>query len=234
MALTRRVFITLVGTAFLAASNWFVFIYAISNNQVLQTSLGYFLNPLINVVLGMIFLRERLRPWQGVAVGLAAIGTLNLAWKFGGFPWISLFLALSFGFYGLLRKTVKIESLNGLFVETTLLCPLAIGYLVYLGFTGAGAFGTVDWQTTFLLLLAGMVTALPLVWFTSGARRLPYTTVGVVQYVAPSLQFILAVFAFNEPFTTTHLVTFICIWTGLAVFMADSFAHQRQALKLRS
>ncbi|MBN2125484.1 MAG: EamA family transporter RarD [Deltaproteobacteria bacterium] len=209
-------------SAALAATNWFVFIYAITTNRVLQTSLGYFINPLVNVLLGMIFLKERLRPLQGVSVLLAAAGTLNLAFSYGEFPWIALTLAFSFGLYGLLRKTVRIESVNGLFVETTLISPLALAYLVFIGARGGGAFGSVDGWTTLLLVLAGMVTSFPLVWFTCAARRLPYTTIGFLQYLAPSLQFLLAVLVYHEPFTMTHLVTFALIWSGLVVFVGDS------------
>ncbi|MGD2125855.1 MAG: EamA family transporter RarD [Desulfobacteraceae bacterium] len=218
---------TLVLTAAIAATNWFIFIYAISTERVLQASLGYFINPLVNVLLGMVFLRERLRRWQAVAVLLAAAGTLNLTLKFGALPWISLGLAFSFGFYGLLRKTVRIESLNGLFVETSLLFLPAFGYLAFAARQGTGAFGVIHWKTTVLLALAGAVTSLPLVWFTSAARKLRYSTIGLLQYLAPSLQFMLAVFLYEEPFTLAYLVTFGCIWSGLTIFVVDSLSFQR-------
>jgi chloramphenicol-sensitive protein RarD len=223
-----RVLGTLFLSATLVALNWFVFIYAITTNRVIHASLGYFINPLVNVLLGMVFLRERLGRWQTLAVLLAAAGTLNLTIRQGQLPWISLALAFSFGFYGLLRKTVRIESLNGLFVETSLLFPLAFGYLAFAAWKGTGAFGVVNWQTTLLLALAGGVTSLPLVWFTSAARKLRYSTIGLIQYLAPSLQFMLAVFLYDEPFTAAHQVTFGFIWTGLAIFMADSLYKQRR------
>ncbi len=217
-----RVWRTLLVTALLVTVNWLIFIYAINTDRILQASLGYYINPLVNVLLGVVFLRERLRPLQVVAVLFAAAGTANLTIQFGRFPWIALVLAFSFGTYGLLRKTVRIEAVNGLFVETALVCPFALGYLIYLGQKGGLAFGTVDHKTTLLLFLAGAVTAFPLVWFTSAARRLRYSTMGLLQYLAPSLMFLLAVFRYGEPFTLINLITFGCIWTGLAIFVVDS------------
>ena len=224
----RKVLGTLFLSAILVATNWFIFIYAIITDRLLQASLGYFINPLVNVLLGVVFLRERLRPWQVLAVFLAVAGTFNLTVNYGMLPWISLTLAFSFGFYGLIRKTVPIESVNGLFIETSLLFPFAVGYLLYRAVKGVGAFGVIDWHTTTLLLLAGLVTSLPLVWFTSAARRLQYTTIGIVQYLGPSLQFLLAVLYYHEPFTSVYLITFAFIWAGLAIFIADSLFLQRR------
>jgi len=227
-AASPRLLGILLMSAALIACNWFVFIYAVATDRILEASLGYFINPMVNVLLGMVFLRERLRPWQGVAVLLAAAGTIVLTVSYGRLPWIALVLAFSFGVYGLVRKTVRIESLNGLFVETTLLSPVALGYLLFLGIQGHGRFLAGDVRTSVLLVLAGAVTAFPLVWFTSGARRLTYTTVGLLQYLAPTLQFLLAVVVYGEPFTTVHLLTFTLIWAGLSIFMLDVFAHQRR------
>ncbi len=224
-----KVWLVLGITTCLISNNWFVFIYAMVSGQVLAASLGYFINPLVNVVLGMVFLKERLRPWQAAAVLLAAAGTLNLALGYGQLPWISLTLAVSFSAYGLLRKTVPIESLNGLFVETGFLLPPALAYLLWLAVAGQGAFVSDGLEISGLLFLSGAVTALPLIWFTSAARRLPYTTLGLFQYLGPSLQFCLAVFVYKEPFTVSHLITFGCIWVGLAVYMTDSFRAQRRA-----
>ena len=220
----QRVYIT----SALIATNWLIFIFAVVSGHIVDASLGYFINPLVNILLGILFLRERLRPWQVLAVFFAAAGTLNLTVNYGSLPWISLTLAFSFGFYGLIRKTVLIESVNGLFIETSLLFPFAVGYLFYLGVKGAGAFGGLDWHTTTLLFLAGLVTSLPLVWFTSAARRLQFTTIGTVQYISPSLQFILAVLYYREPFDSATLITFAFIWIGLAIFIADSFSLQRR------
>lgn len=223
-----KVIRTLVLSSMLVATNWFIFIYAINTNRVLQASLGYFINPLVSVLLGVVFLRERLQPLKIMAVLLAAFGTVTLTLSYGKFPWISLALAFSFGFYGLLRKTVRIESVNGLFIETSLIFPLAFCYLVFRGVKGDGAFGVIDWQTTLLLLLAGAVTSFPLVWFACATRRLQYATIGVLQYLAPTLQFLLAVFYYKEPFNITYIITFCFIWAGLGIFMADSIVQLRR------
>lgn len=228
---SRRVLLTLALSGSLVACNWLIFIHAVVSGQVLEASLGYFINPLLNVLLGMVFLKETLRPWQALAVLLAAAGTANLALSVGSLPLIALGLAFTFGVYGLLRKTVKIEAVNGLFVETTLVLPLALGYLTWIGLRSEGQFVAGGTTTTLLLMAAGLVTALPLVWFTAGARRLRYGTIGIIQYLAPTLQFLLAVVVFREPFGRAHLVTFGLIWTGLAIYTADSLAFQRRALR---
>ncbi len=221
-----KVLVTLFVSAGLVAVNWFIFTYAVVTGRVLHASLGYFIIPLVNVVLGMVFLRERLRPLQGAAVLLAAAGTLNLTLRLGEMPWISLTLALSFGSYGLLRKTVRIEAVNGLFVETVCLCPVALLYLAGLGATGNLVFAAAPPPTALLLSLAGVVTVLPLVWFTCAARRLPLSTLGLLQYLAPTVHFLLGVFAYQEPFTTLHLVSFGLIWCGLGLFTADSIVRK--------
>jgi chloramphenicol-sensitive protein RarD len=199
-----------------------VFIYAVGQGQVLQSSLGYFITPLVNVLLGMVFLRERLRRLQVVSLLLAVAGVGLLTVRVGAVPWISLALAASFGLYGLLRKTAHVESLAGLLVETLLTGPLALAYLIWLGAHGRGAFpGAVD-QGALWLPLAGVLTATPLLLFAAAARRLPLATIGFLQYLTPSLQFALAVLAYGEQFTTTHMVTFILIWSGLALYTADA------------
>jgi len=219
---------TLFITALLVASNWLIFIYAVNTGRVLQASLGYYICPLVNVLLGVIFLKERLRPFQILSVLFAAAGTAILTIHYGKFPWIALFLAFSFSIYGLLRKTIRIESVNGLFVETTLIFPFAAGYIIYLGIRGGLCFGVIDYRTTLLLVLAGAVTTFPLVWFTSAARRLQYKTMGLLQYIAPSLMFLLAVFRYGEPFTAINLMTFGCIWTGLVIYVFDTLLLQRE------
>ncbi|MEW6266564.1 MAG: EamA family transporter RarD [Thermodesulfobacteriota bacterium] len=225
----RLVLLTLLLSSLIVAANWLMFIYAIGAGRVLECSLGYFINPLVNVLLGLIFLRERLRRAQTAAVLSAAAGTALLTVNYGSPPWISLFLAFSFGFYGLLRKTVRIDSVGGLFVETTLLFVPALAYLGYLTYNQGLAFGSQGWPTAILLFSAGAVTSIPLVAFTSAARRLQYSTIGLLQYLAPTLQFLLAVFRYHEPFTRVHLISFSFIWLGLLVFMADSLAFQRKA-----
>jgi len=217
-----RILGTLFVSAVLLAVNWFIFIYAVSTSRILQVSLGYYINPLVSVLLGIVFLKERLRPLQAVAVLLAAGGTINLTIHYGRFPWIALGLALTFAFYGLIRKTVRIESVNGIFVETILIAPFALAFLLWQAQKGDVAFGTVDWQTTTLLVLAGAVTAFPLIWFTSGARRLQLSTIGILQYLGPSLMFILAVFFYGEAFGLISSITFALIWIALAIFVLDT------------
>ncbi len=219
---------TLALSASLVATNWFTFIFGVTHDRILETSLGYYINPLVNVVLGMVFLRERLTRLQTASVLLAAAGTLYLALSYGVVPWISLVVAFTFGFYGLLRKTVRVDSMGGLLVETALLAPLALGFLFVLGARNAGAFGTAGVRISFLLVLAGAVTALPLIWFASAARRLPYSVLGLCQYLSPSLAFVLAVFLYGERFTRAHAVAFGCIWTALAIFSVDMWQRQRR------
>ncbi len=227
-ALTQpRIWLLLGASTSLLALNWLVFIWAIGDGRVLETSLGYYINPLVNVMLGVLVLRERLTPWQALAVALATIGVLNFMLQLGNVPWVSLTLALSFGIYGLIRKTIRLNSIEGLFVETALVAPFALAYLIYLGVTGTGALGAHDGTTDILLLLSGVVTALPLLAFASAARRLKYTTVGFFQYIAPSGHFLLAVFVYGETLTGTHMVTFGLIWTALAIFTAHSLHAAR-------
>jgi len=207
-------------SALLIGFNWLVYIWAIGAKHVLETSLGYFLNPLVNVVMGVLLLKERLTRAQGVAVGLAAIGVAVLAIGAASGLWISLALALSFATYGLLRKIAPVDSLEGLTIETVLLAPLAALYLLWLGSNGDMKFGT-ELDLSVLLALGGAVTATPLLLFAAGARRLRYSTLGLLQYIAPTIQFLLAVLAYGEPLTTAHLICFAFIWSGLAIYAFD-------------
>lgn len=216
-------------TAALVSVNWGVFVYGVSSGQILAVSLGYFLNPLVNVALGILFLRERLRPWQAAAVGLAAAGVLHMGLQLDTLPWITLALAFSFAFYGLLRKTMPVGALVGLSVETTLVLPLAAGYLIWLGAEGSSVSLAASPRDWVFLVLTGAVTAFPLYWFTQAARRLRYATIGVLQYIAPTLHFLLAVLAYGEVFTTAHMITFGCIWLALAIYTADSLSAWRSA-----
>jgi chloramphenicol-sensitive protein RarD len=214
-------------TAALVSTNWLIYIYAVVNDQVMATSLGYYINPLVNVLLGMMFLGERLGRGRAIAVVLAALGTASLAFELGGLPWISLTLAFSFGFYGLIRKRLGLPAMAALFVETLLVAPLALLALGWFGLQGSSSFGS-DTRTTLLLVLAGPVTLLPLLWFAEAARRLPLITVGFFQYLAPTLTFLLAVLVYGEAFTTAWAVTFVLIWSGLAVFTIDSLRTREQ------
>lgn len=226
----RRVGFYLV-TALLVSTNWLIFIWSIQNDRLLEASLGYYINPLVNVLLGTVFLRERLNRWQIVAVALAAASVMNLVLGYGKFPWVALTLAFSFGFYGLLRKKAGMDAILGLTVETLLLVPAALLFLGWLAFQGSAAFAHAGAKTDVLLIFAGVITAVPLVCFLQAARRLQLTTVGLMQYLAPTLNLLLAVLAYYEPFTTAHLITFVCIWIALAIYSFDAFfaRHRERA-----
>jgi chloramphenicol-sensitive protein RarD len=211
----------LAGGSGLIAINWLVFIYAVSSKQLLQSSLGYFINPLLSVFLGMIFLRERLRAGQWLAVGIAGVAVLNLTLRSAAFPWIALSLAGSFGFYGLVRKKLDIDSLHGLLVETALLLPLALTVLV-LPMARRIPPGTLG-----LLSLSGVFTAVPLLFFGAALRRLKLSTMGFLQYVGPTLQFLVALVLFHEPLDRARLSSFALCWLAIAVYVADSILRQQ-------
>jgi chloramphenicol-sensitive protein RarD len=225
LARERRTLLTMALTACLITVNWLVFIWSIDVERLVEASLGYFINPLVNVLLGFVVLGERLRPLQWAAVALAAAGVLWLTLGHGGVPWIALVLAGSFALYGLLRKQARPSGVTGLAIETALLLPLALGYLLWLAQKGTLAFGHTGWGTLLLLAAAGPVTALPLVWFAEGARRLRYATLGFLQYLAPTGQLLVAVAAFGEPFGADRAVSFGLIWCGLAVYSFDTARH---------
>jgi chloramphenicol-sensitive protein RarD len=221
-----RLLALLALTSLLTGSNWLVFIWAIDAGRLLEASLGYFINPLVSVALGALFLGERLRPLQAVAVAIACAGVGWRIWQLGSLPWIPLFLAGTFGLYGLLRKRAPVDAVGGLFIETLVIAPLALAWLLWLQGTGGLAFGagtTADW----LLPLTSVITAVPLMLFAVGARRLPLATVGFLQYIAPSLNFLVAVLLFREPFDTTQLVGFALIWLALALYSADLLRASR-------
>ncbi|BCS87849.1 EamA family transporter RarD [Pseudodesulfovibrio sediminis] len=218
----------LILSSLMIGTNWLLYIWAVNTNHVLETSLGYYINPLVNVLLGFLFFKERLKPLQLVAIGLAALGVVNSVISYGELPWISLVLAVSFGFYGLLRKIAAVESLPGLFFETLVLAPIALGYIIKLQMEGSSALFTVSPHIDFLLIGAGAATSIPLIGFAYGARRLQLTTLGLLQYLAPTIAFCLGVFVYHEPFSVSHLITFALIWTGLAVYTADSLWTMRK------
>lgn len=223
-----RVALTLLITAALIGINWLTYIYAVMSGHVLEGSLGYYLNPLVNVLLGVFLLKERLSLAQKGAVLLAATGVGILAFGAGGAIWISLTLAASFAVYGFLRKVAPVESLEGLWVETLFLTPLALGWVLWLTWSADGAF-LQNRTTDLLLILGGALTAIPLLLFTAAAKRLPYSTLGFLQYVAPSLQFLLAVLVFGEPLTTAHIICFAAIWLALAIFVGEGVRGARAA-----
>ena len=222
---TPKYIFMLLGTATLLGGNWFVYIYGVNTNQVIETSLGYFISPLLVILLGAVFLRERLNIWQVVAVGFAALGVLNFIWNFGSLPWIALSLAFTFSFYGLFRKMIPVKPLVGLLMETALLTPLAVVLIAFWEVDGTGHFGT-TWMTDFLLFGGGVVTSLPLLWFINAGKRLRYSTIGFIQYLTPSIQLLIGVYLYHEPFTPTHSITFGLIWAGLVIFSINSLFVQ--------
>jgi chloramphenicol-sensitive protein RarD len=228
---SRRMMLTLLCSTVMIAANWFVFIFAISKGQVLQASLGYFINPLVNVLLGVLILHERLRAAQVFALLLAAVGVVILTVSTAGVPWVALSLAFSFGFYGLLRKTAPVGPVAGLSVETALLFPAAL--LVAMGSLGVSpdtnAAANFSRGTYALLICSGVVTAIPLLLFAAGARRLRLSTLGFLQYLSPTCQFLLAVFVYHEPFSSRQLLSFALIWAGLAAYTLESILNRRES-----
>ncbi len=215
----------LAGTALILGLNWYLFIWAVNHDQVLQTSLGYYINPLLMVFLGMMFLKERLRKLQAAALLIALTGVTYYALTLGSFPWIALGIAVTFGFYGLVHKMTRVDALPGLLVETLMMSVPSAAVLAWLFANGEGAVFRVGPVTDILLSGTCLVTALPLLLFTTGARRSALTMVGFMQYIAPSCTFLLAVFVYKEPFSVEKLVTFICIWTALSIYTADSVLY---------
>lgn len=224
---SRRATLFCLSSGLAIATNWFFFIFAVVIGRVLETSLGYFMTPLVNVLFGALFLSERLTRWQIVSVALATSGVVYLTFGYGHFPWIALTLCTTFGLYGLLRKKSETAAIPGLFIETVSLVPFAIIYLLFLKRNGVLVFGAPPYSLSILLITTGVVTAVPLFWFGYAARHLRLTTVGFLQYLAPTGSFFLGVFAYHEPFTRGHLVTFGLIWVALVIFTIDAVIRWR-------
>ncbi len=211
----------------LLSVNWLVYVWGVNSGFIVETSLGYFINPLISVLLGVLFLRERLRLMQWVAVGLAAAGVIYLTITYGNPPWIALSLAFSFGIYGLVKKLAPLGSLYGLVLETALVFPIALIYLGFVQATGTGAFLHQGTLTDILLIGTGAVTSIPLLMFASAARQIPLTMIGVLQYIAPTLQFLIGVFLYHEPFDQSHLIGFSLVWLALIIFWVENYLAHR-------
>lgn len=211
-----------VATATVVSMNWGVYIWAINSNRVVDASLGYFINPLVNVLLGALVLRERLRPMQWASVAIAAMGVAWLTVQAGTLPWIGLVLAVSFATYGFLRKTASLGALEGLTLETAILFPLAFGYMVWLALHGQNTFVETSTGMRWLLVLAGPVTAVPLLLFAAGARRIPFSLLGLLQYIGPSIQLVLGVWLYHEPFAPAKAAGYALIWSALALYTAES------------
>jgi chloramphenicol-sensitive protein RarD len=224
-----RVIGSFIASAILLAANWLVYIWAVNNGHVIDASLGYFINPLVNIMFGYVLLKERMRPVQWLAVAVAACGVAWLTWQAGAVPVIALMLAASFGAYGLMRKTAALGALEGLSFETLLLLPVALSYLIWLTLHEQNMFiNTASDSTRWLLIASGPVTAIPLLLFASGARRLTLSVLGLLQYIAPSMVFLLGIWVFKETFTTERLLGFIVIWGALALYAAEGLWQQRK------
>jgi chloramphenicol-sensitive protein RarD len=221
----RRIALTLLLAGVLILVNWLVYVYAALSDEVVQASLGYFTNPIVTVLLGIFVLHERLRPIQWVAIGISAIAVLVIAINYGAFPWIALALAFSFGLYGLFKKRVggRVDALSGLTIETLWLAPIAIAQLIFVAFTTGLTIGTVSVGQTVAMMLAGIVTAVPLLLFAGAARRLRLTTIGLTQYVTPLLQFLIGVLLLHEAMPPARLIGFILVWIALIVLAIDGF-----------
>ncbi len=214
-------------SATLIGVNWFIYIWAIQDNRIFETSLGYYINPLSNMLVGVLFFGERLRRFQGLAVALAATGVLILTIKGGQVPWVSLALAVSFTAYTVIRKKVVIGGMPGLFIETILLAPFALAWFTWIGVNGQAVFANGDVRMSLWLVMAGPATALPLLFFALAARRLPLTTIGFMQFLAPSMQFVTGIY-YGEVLTTAHLICFACIWVAVIIFSYDAIRYGRK------
>lgn len=222
-----RVIGSFIASAFLLSANWLMYIWAVNNGHVIESSLGYFINPLVNIMFGYLLLKERLRRGQWAAIGLAALGVAWLTWQAGTVPWIALFLAATFGGYGLMRKTAALGALEGLSFETMVLFPLALGYVIWLSLHGENSFSAASDHTRWLLVAAGPITAIPLLLFASGARKIPLSVLGLLQYISPTIQFLLGIWLFHEAFTAERMVGFLLIWSALALYAAEGLWRNR-------
>jgi len=227
MMLNRRTLATLGITTLLVSTNWFVFIYAVAAGKVLESSLGYYLNPLVSIFLGAVFLREKMSGRQKVAIILAAAGVAIQTVMVGKLPLISITLAFTFGLYGLIRKAARVPAVTGLAIETTLVSPVALGYIIWLMSQDSLSFMALGKSIDILLLLAGVITVTPLILYGGALNRLRLSTLGIMQYIVPTAHFAWAVFAFGEPFTSGHLVSFGFIWAGLILYSSESLGISR-------
>jgi chloramphenicol-sensitive protein RarD len=232
-ARSKRTLVIYALAGALLATNWLVYIYGVNSGQVVETSLGYFINPLVSVALGVIFLRERLRPLQWLPVGLAALGVAYLTIQVGSLPWIALALAFSFGLYGLIKKLSPLSSLPGLTMETAAIFLPALLYLGWVEVQGVGAFGHASTWVNVLLVASGVITALPLLMFAKAARNIPLWAIGLLQYIAPTVQFLIGVLLYNEPFDQTRLIGFSIIWLALLIFSLEGLNARRRSAAAR-
>lgn len=228
-SLTKKIILTYTMAGILLAINWLTYVWGVNAGFVVETSLGYFINPLVSVILGVVFLKEKLRNLQWIPVVLATIGVIYLAIDHGSLPWIALVLASTFGTYGLIKKIAPLPPIHGLTVETGAVLIPALLFLLFVEFNGTAAFGHSSPQTTFLLALSGIITAIPLIFFASGAPKVPLTTIGILQYIAPTIQFLIGVFIYDEPFTSGQLVGFGIVWIALIIFTFEGLTNGYRA-----
>jgi chloramphenicol-sensitive protein RarD len=228
----RRTFLLLATAALIITVNWATYIYGVNNERVVETSLGYFINPLVTVLMGVVILGERLRPLQWAALGVASLAVVVLTVDYGRLPYIALVLAFSFGTYGLLKKTANVGAVESLAVETSVIAPLAAAYLGWLVVTGASTFSTGGASHVLLLASTGIVTAIPLICFSAAATRIPMTTLGLLQYLAPVLQFALGVFVLDEAMPASRWIGFVLVWIALVIFTVEATNHHRRQLRL--
>ncbi|MEH7252639.1 EamA family transporter RarD [Neobacillus niacini] len=226
----KKTWLGLILASLLISINWLTYIFAVNTNHIVEASLGYYINPLVTVLLGFFVLRERMNRWQAVSFVLAGIGVIYMTISLGKLPWIALVLALSFGFYGLSKKLIKVDSILGLLLETLFSLPFALLFISYLGVNGQGSFLGGSLKIDLFLLGSGVATAIPLLWFAIGAQKIPLYILGFLQYIAPSISLVLGVLIYGESFTMDHVITFSCIWLALAIFTASNI---RQLIKKR-
>ncbi|WP_186763780.1 EamA family transporter RarD [Planomicrobium sp. CPCC 101079] len=228
---SKKMFFSLMAASYLITINWFLYIFAVTNDRIVETSLGYYVNPLVSVLLGVFFLKEKLTPATKAAFVLAAVGVVIMTVSYGTFPWLAFGMAFSFAFYGLLKKTIKLNALRGLALETLFVLPVAIGYYVYLFYTNQAAFLHGSGSTDLLLILSGAATALPLVLFATGAQLIPLYMIGFLQYIAPSLMLLIGVLIYGESFGLIELISFSLIWCALVLFTASKIIQVRGSKK---
>lgn len=229
----RRIVLTFITTALLIGANWYIYIWAVNNNYIVESSLGYFINPLVNVLFGVFFFKEKLRAWQWSAIGLATAGVLYLTVTYGALPWIALALALTFGTYGVIKKKTSLSSLEGMSMETAILFLPALGFLLFQNSTGNGSFGHAGPGITLLLAFTGIITALPLLWFSTAAQMIPLSLLGIIQYLSPTFQLLIGTLIYHEPFDERRLLGFSLIWAGLLIYSVESFVERRRVAALQ-
>jgi len=220
----------LICTSLLIGFNWGLFIYAVNSNQIVEASLGYYINPIINVLLGMIILKEKLDKLKLSALIIASLSVIYLTIDYGHFPWIAIFLATSFGFYGLLKKTTGVEAIPALSIETFLLTPIATIYIIYLFINNSGSFIYTNLSTDIYLILTGVVTTLPLYWFAKGAQRIPLSAIGFMQYIGPTLMLLIGIFIYGESFKSEQIIAFSLIWVALALYSFSMIRNTRKKI----